>query len=158
MKSIVDELTGYRLKVERDGREIVNIPGILCIPGLLAAPKMGIIGLVAAPLLGCSVHLENADGREVDVGKKVQEAAETIVDTAKTTARTIREEIDKAWESVSADDPREGTEENPVSEENPEADDKSAEDEGSGQDTAEEPEKADEVPVIRVNPDDSDKA
>ena len=28
-KNFFDELTGYRVKVERDGREIVNVPGIL---------------------------------------------------------------------------------------------------------------------------------
>ncbi len=106
-KSFFDELAGYRVKVEKDGKEVVNVPGILALPGLLVAPKMSVIGMIAAPLLGCSVHVENADGAKVDVGKKVQEAADTIVDSAKKTARTIEKEINKAWESVSADDPEE---------------------------------------------------
>ena len=104
-KSFFDELAGYRVKVEKDGKEVVNVPGILALPGLLVAPKMSVIGMIAAPLLGCSVHVENADGAKVDVGKKVQEAADTIVDSAKKTARTVEKEISKAWESVSADDP-----------------------------------------------------
>ena len=104
-KSFFDELAGYRVKVEKDGKEVVNVPGILALPGLLVAPKMSVIGMIAAPLLGCSVHVENADGEKVDVGKKVQEAADTIVDSAKKTARTVEKEISKAWESVSADDP-----------------------------------------------------
>ena len=106
-KSFFDELAGYRVKVEKDGKEVVNVPGILALPGLLVAPKMSVIGMIAAPLLGCSAHVENADGAKVDVGKKVQEAADTIVDSAKKTARTIEKEINKAWESVSADDPEE---------------------------------------------------
>ncbi len=106
-KNFFDELAGYRVKVEKDGKEVVNVPGILALPGLLVAPKMSVIGMIAAPLLGCSVHVENADGAKVDVGKKVQEAADTIVDSAKKTARTIEKEINKAWESVSADDPEE---------------------------------------------------
>ncbi len=106
-KNFFDELAGYRIKVEKDGKEVVNVPGILALPGLLVAPKMSVIGMIAAPLLGCSVHVENADGAKVDVGKKVQEAADTIVDSAKKTARTIEKEINKAWESVSADDPEE---------------------------------------------------
>lgn len=106
-KNFFDELSGYRVKVEKDGKEVVNVPGILALPGLLVAPKMSVIGMIAAPLLGCSVHVENADGAKVDVGKKVQEAADTIVDSAKKTARTIEKEINKAWESVSADDPEE---------------------------------------------------
>ena len=71
-KNMLDELTGYRVRVEREGREIVNVPGILALPGLLIAPKLSIAGMIAAPLLGCSIHLENEDGREVDLGKAVQ--------------------------------------------------------------------------------------
>ena len=70
-KNIIDELTGYRVKVKRDDKEIVNVPGILALPGLLMAPKAGIIGMIAAPLLGCSVHLEKEDGEEVDIGKAI---------------------------------------------------------------------------------------
>lgn len=107
MKNAIEKLFGYRVKVEREGREVFNIPGVLALPGLLVAPKMSIIGMVAAPVLGCSIHVENEDGSKVDVGRKVQEVAETIVDSARKTAKTVREELDKAWESVSADDPEE---------------------------------------------------
>ena len=55
-KSIFDELTSYRVKVERDGKEIVNVPGILALPLALAAPKASIIGTIAAPLLVARVH------------------------------------------------------------------------------------------------------
>ena len=140
MKNIFDELTGYRVKVEKDGKEIVNVPGILALPGLLIAPKASIIGMVAAPLLGCSVHLENENGKEVDIGKAVKEAANTVVETATTAAKTVKEEIEKAWDDLSADDP-EGC---PVGQEN--------EDDPADQSNAEE-----DIPTIHVNPDDSDK-
>ena len=143
MKNIMDELTRYRVKVERDGKEIVNVPGILALPGALLAPKASIIGAVAASLLGCSIHLEDAEGKSVDVGKKMQEAADSFVDTAKKTARTIKEEMDKAWESISADDP-EGC---PAGEEN-----KPDDAENKAEVVVEEPEKneADDIPVIRT--------
>ena len=117
-KSIFEELTGYRFKVEKDGKEVLNVPGILCIPSVLIAPKMSLLGAIAAPLLGCNIHLENENGKEVDIGKAVQQTAETVMDSAKTAARSIKEEIEKAWESVSADDP----EENAETEEEPAAD------------------------------------
>ena len=138
--SIIDELTAYRLKVARDGKEIVNIPGILALPGALIAPKMSIIGTVAASLLGCDIHLENADGKKVYVSKAVKDAADTVADTAKTVAKSVRDEIDKAWDELSADDP----EECPLGEEN--------EDEPADQNGAE-----DAPPVIQVKPDDSEK-
>ena len=140
-KSIFEELTSYRVKVERDGKEIVNVPGILALPIALAAPKASIIGTIAAPLLGCNIHLEHGDGEEVDVGKAVQDAADTVIDTAKTAAKSIKEEIDKAWDELSADDPEgcpEGTENDEESD-----DEKDAEE---------------ETPTIRVNPEDSEKA
>ena len=118
MKNMIDELTAYRLKVERDGKEIINVPGILALPGVLAAPKVSIIGTVAASLLGCEIHLENGKGKNVDIGKAVKDAAETVADTAATAAKTVSEEIGKAWDELSADDP-EGC---PFGEENEEED------------------------------------
>ena len=146
MKNFFDELTDYRVKVERDGKEIVNVPGILALPGLLVAPKMSIIGIIAAPLLGCNIHLENQSGKVVDVGEAVKQAAETVVDTAKTAARTIREEVDKAWEEMSAADPAED-----AGEADPETED------ASGEDIPEDPEKTEDIPTIRVDSDDSEK-
>ena len=101
MKNVIDELTAYRLKVAKDGREIVNVPGILALPGMLVAPKVSIIGTVAASLLGCDIHLENENGKNVDIGKAVKDAAGTVADTAK----TVKKEIEKAWDELSADDP-----------------------------------------------------
>ena len=138
--SIIDELTAYRLKIARDGKEIVNIPGILALPGALIAPKMSIIGTVAASLLGCDIHLENADGKKVCVSKAVKDAADTVADTAKTVAKSVKDEIDKAWDDLSADDP----EECPLGEEN--------EDEPADQDSME-----DDPPVIQARPDDSEE-
>ncbi len=141
-KSFLDELTGYRVKVEKNGKEIINVPGILALPGLLAAPRASIIGMVAAPFLGCSIHLQNEEGKEVDIEKTVKEAADTVADTAVTAAKTIREELEKAWDALSADDP-EGCPEGKENEENPAAD----------QDHPEE-----DAPAVQVNPDDTDKA
>ena len=140
MKSIIDELTAYRLKVARDGKEIVNVPGILALPGVLAAPKISIIGTIAASLLGCDIHLENESGKNVDIGKAVKDVAGTVADTATTAAKTVRKEFEKAWDELSADDP-EGC---PLGEEN--------EEEPSDQNSAEE-----DTPIIQVKPDDSEK-
>ncbi len=62
--------------------------------------------------------------------------------TAAKAARTIREELDKAWEFLSAED-------------EPEEAEDTAED--IAEDIAEEPE-ADDIPTIQVKPDDSDQA
>ena len=139
-KNFIDELTGYRVKVERDGKEIVNVPGLLALPGLLVAPKLSIVGMITAPLLGCSIHLENEGGKEIDIGKAVKEATDTVADTATTAAKTVKEEIEKAWDELSADDP-EGCPEGEENEEDP----------------ADQTNTEDDIPTIHVNPDDSEK-
>ena len=141
-KSFLEELTSYRVKVEKEGREIVNVPGIIALPVALLAPKASIVGAIAAPLLGCNIHLENGDGKEIDVGKTVKDAADTVMDTAATAARSMKEEIEKAWDALSADDP-EGC---PEGEEN-------AEEEKA----PEQPAPKEEVPTIHVNPEDSEE-
>ena len=110
VRNFIDDLAGYRVKVEREGKEVVNSPGILALPGVLVAPKMSLVGMIAAPLLGCSVRVENAKkeaeaARRAEAEKKAQDAADAILDMAKKTVRTIEKEFSKAWESVSADDP-----------------------------------------------------
>ena len=142
-KSFLESLTQYRLRVERDGKSVVNVPSIFALPGLLMAPRLSITGLVAAPLLGFKVHLENEDGKEVDVEGAVRKAAETVKETVTTASRTIKEEIDKAWEAVSADDP--------------EPNDESADEGEEAQEDAENQEEND-VPTIEVKPEDSTKA
>ena len=138
--NMIEELMGIRVRMEREGKEIANVPGILALPALLAAPKASLLGLAAAPLLGCSIHLENKDGKDVNLGKVVKETAEPVADAAGTAARTVREEMEKAWDALSAEDP----------EEQPET---SEEDEApAGQNDPE-----DDPPVIRVEPDDSDR-
>ena len=141
-KSILEELTSYRVKVEREGREIVNVPGIIALPVALLAPKASIVGAIAAPLLGCNIHLENGDGKEIDVGKTVKDAADTVMDTAATAARSMKEEIEKAWDALSADDP-EGC---PEGQENAEE-----------EEAPEQPAPKEEVPTIHVNPEDSEE-
>ena len=169
-KSFFEEVTGYRVKVERDGKEIVNVPGIFALPGLLAAPRLSLLGMVAAPLLGCSVHLENDAGKEVDVGKAVKDAANTVAETADTMVRTVREEMKKAWDAMIADDP-EGC---PIGKENEEETEEETEEENEeetdGQKDAEgeavpeeetdgqkDTEGDAETPTIHVMPEDPEK-
>ena len=143
-RNFLKDLTRYRVKLEKDGKSVVDLPGILCLPGLLAAPRLSVASVIAAPLLGYSVRLENPDGRTVDAEAAVKKTAETIMETAADTARTIKEEISKTWESITADDPESGE---------PEADSAPAEE----TDTAKEPVKQEEseIPTIQVDPDDS---
>ena len=47
-KNFFETLTQYRLKVEKDGENILNVPGLFALPGLLIAPKLSLTGLIAA--------------------------------------------------------------------------------------------------------------
>ena len=105
-KSFFESLTQYRLKVEKDGKSVVD----------------------------------------------VRKAAEAVKETVTTATKTIREEVDKAWEAVSADDPEKTAEE---------AVEEAAEDaaEDALEQIEEELEKQEEgdIPVIEVKPEKSMK-
>ncbi len=151
-KSIVHEVTRYRVKVKRNGKSVIDLPGILCLPGLLTAPRLSIAGMIAAPLLGYSVHLEDEDGKAVDVENTMRKAAETIRETAAGTARMIKSEIDKAWQEISADDPESGE-----SEEAESAETAAVPDTDPGEEITEDlkSHKEDSIPTIQATPDDS---
>ena len=141
-KSFIEKLTQYRLKVEKDGKSVVDMPGIFALPGMFIAPKLSIAGLIAAPVLGFKVHLENEDGEAVDVEGAVRKAAEAVKDSVTTATKTIKEEMDKAWEAVSADDPEENAAEEAM--EQIEEELKTQEEDGT--------------PVIEVKPDEDSDA
>ena len=141
-KSFLEKLTQYRLKVEKDGKSVVDMPGIFALPGMFIAPKLSIAGLIAAPVLGFKVHLENEDGEAVDVEGAVRKAAEAVKDSVTTATKTIKEEMDKAWEAVSADDPEENAAEEAM--EQIEEELKTQEEDGT--------------PVIEVKPDEDSEA
>jgi hypothetical protein len=154
-KSFFETLTQYRLRVEKDGKDVVNVSSIFALPGLLMAPKLSITGLIAAPLLGLKVHLESEDGEAVDMEEAVRKAAEAVKESVVSTTKTIKEEMDKAWEAVSSDYPEEDVTED--AEENEEAPE---EKDVSNDDIVEELKAHEEndTPAIEVKPDDSDKA
>ena len=162
-RNFFETLTQYRLKVEKDGKPVVNVPSILALPGLLMAPKLSIAGLVAAPLLGLKVQLENESGEAVDVEGAVRKAAETVRESVTTAGKSIKEEIDKAWEAVSADDPEETDEEDAAEETADDAEEDTESSEAnapSNEELVEELKKheEDDIPTIDVKPEDSAKA
>ena len=154
-KNLFETLTQYRLRVEKDGKDVVNVSSLFALPGLLMAPKLSLAGLIAAPLLGLRVHLESEDGEAVDVEDAVRKATDAVKESVVSTGRTIKEQVDKAWEAVSSDYPEEETPENEEENaESPEAKDVSNEDIVEELKAHEE----EDVPTIEVKSDDSDKA
>ena len=151
-RNLFETLTQYRLKIEKDGKSVVDVPSIFALPGLLMVPKLSLTGLIAAPLLGLKVHLENENGEAVNVEDTVRKAADAVKASASAITKTIKEEMDRAWEAASDGDPEEnadmGTEENTESD--------TAED-VSNQKIVEELEAHEEndAPVIRVKSDDT---
>ena len=150
-RNFFETLTQYRLRVEKDGKDVVNVSSLFALPGLLMAPKLSLAGLIAAPLLGLRVHLESEAGEPVDVEDAVRKAADAVKESVVSTTRTIKEQVDKAWEAVSSDYPEE---EAPENAESLEAKDVSNEDIVEELKAHEE----EDAPTIEVKPDDSDKA
>ena len=157
-KSFFEALTQYRLKVEKDGENLLNVPGILALPGLLMMPKLSLTGLIAAPLLGFKVRVEGENGETYDIEDAVRKAAEAVKESVTTASKTIREEIDKASEGLFDDDP-EGSAEEGVAEDAEENKRETEEPDLSNEDIEKElkSHETDGVPTIEVMTDDSAK-
>ena len=158
-KSFFEALTQYRLKVEKDGKDVLNVPGIFALPGLLITPKLSLTGLIAAPLLGLKIHVEGESGETFDIEDAVRKAAEAVKESVTMASKTIKEEIDKASEGLFDDDP-EGSGEEDVAEEAEDNKGETEEPNTSNEDTEEElkSQEEDGAPTIEVKTDDSSKA
>ncbi len=157
-KSFFEALTQYRLKVEKDGKDVLNVPGIFALPGLLITPKLSLTGLIAAPLLGLKIHVEGESGETFDIEDAVRKAAEAVKESVATASKTIKEEIDKASEGLFDDDP-EGSGEEDVAEEAEDNKGETEEPNTSNEDTEEELKfQEDGAPTIEVKANDSSKA
>jgi len=157
-KSFFEALTQYRLKVEKDGKDVLNVPGIFALPGMLMVPKLSLTGLIAAPLLGLKIHVEGESGETFDIEDAVRKAAEAVKESVATASKTIKEEIDKASEGLFDDDP-EGSGEEDVAEEAEDNKGETEEPNTSNEDTEEELKfQEDGAPTIEVKANDSSKA
>ena len=94
-KSIFQRLYNYRLKIDRNGKPILNFSSLFSMACLIFAPHMTIAGIILSLVLGYHISLDTEQEDE-SLEQTLRQAADTVRKTASAAARTIHEEVEKA--------------------------------------------------------------
>lgn len=94
-RNLFQKLCSYRLRIDRNGKTVVNWSSLFSLACLILAPHMSIAGIVLSLILGYHISLETeeVDG---DLEERIRQAADTVKRTATAAARTVRDEVEKA--------------------------------------------------------------
>ena len=95
-KNFLQKMYHFRVKVDKQGKPIVNVSSIFGIACLLFAPHMTLIGLIASLLMGYSVRFESEDMDDAELEERIRRAAQNVKNGAMGAARSIQSEISKA--------------------------------------------------------------
>ena len=94
-KGLLQKLFRYRLRIDRNGKTIVNWSSLFSLVCLILAPHMSIAGIILSLILGYHINLET-DEEDGELEERVRQAADTVRKTAAAAARTVRDEVEKA--------------------------------------------------------------
>lgn len=83
LKDIISKGNATKITIKKNNEVIMNLPVTAGLIGVLIAPFLSAAGITAALLTQCSVEITQADGKVVDIGKKVDEGADAVKDTVK---------------------------------------------------------------------------
>jgi len=72
IKYVIRRGNETKIKVERDGKTMVEIPVTAGVIGTAIAPQLALVGAVTALATGCSISVEDAGGRAEDGQEQAQ--------------------------------------------------------------------------------------
>ena len=92
VKSFLQKLYHFRVKVDKKGKPIINVSSIFGLFALIFAPHVTIIGTVAALLMGYQFRFESEDMDDKELEERIRKAAQNVTSAVK----SIQTEISKA--------------------------------------------------------------
>ena len=92
---LFQKLCSCRLRIDRNGKTVVNWSSLFSLACLILAPHMSIAGIILSLILGYHINLET-DEEDGELEERVRKAADTVKKTAAAAARTVRDEVEKA--------------------------------------------------------------
>ena len=95
-KGFLQKMYHFRVKVDKQGKPIVNVSSIFGLACLLFAPHMTIVGVLASLLLGYQIRFESEDMDDAELEERIRRAAQNVKNGAMTAAKSIQTEISKA--------------------------------------------------------------
>ena len=96
VKNFFQKMYHFRVKVDKQGKPIVNVSSLFGLACLLFAPHMTLVGVIAALVMGYSIHFETEDMDDKELEERFRKAAQNVKNGAMNAAKSIQNEINKA--------------------------------------------------------------
>ena len=101
-KNFLQKMYHFRVKVDKQGKPIINVSSIFGLACLIFAPHMTIVGVVASLLLGYQFRFESEDMDDKELEERFRKAAQNVRNGAVSAAKSIQTEINKARSNAPA--------------------------------------------------------
>lgn len=96
-KNFLQKMYNLRLKVDKQGKPIVNVSSIFGLACLLFAPHMTIAGIAISLILGYQIHFESEED-DGEMEERIRRAAMNVKAGVAGAAKSIQNEINRARE------------------------------------------------------------
>ena len=96
VRNFFQKMYHFRVKVDKQGKPIVNVSSLFGLACLLFAPHMTLVGVIAALVMGYSIHFETEDMDDKELEERFRKAAQNVKNGAMNAAKSIQNEINKA--------------------------------------------------------------
>jgi hypothetical protein len=80
LKDILSKGNATRLTIKKNNDVIINVPITAGLIGAFIAPFFSAAGITAALLTQCTVEITQADGNIIDLGQKVDQGVDAVMD------------------------------------------------------------------------------
>ena len=95
-KNFLQKMYRFRVKVDKQGKSIINVSSIFGLFALIFAPHVTIIGTIAALLMGYQFRFESEDMDDKELEERIRKAAMNVKSGAASAVKSIQTEISKA--------------------------------------------------------------
>lgn len=93
-KNFLQKAYNFRVKVDRNGKPIINVSSIFGLACLIFAPHMTVIGTIVALVLGYKFRFESEDD-DGQLEQQIRKAAENVRNGVTSAAKSIQNEINR---------------------------------------------------------------
>ena len=95
VKDFLKKIYHFRMKVDKQGKPIINVSAVFGLVCLIFAPKLTVASVILSLLLGYQYRFESEDMEDTELEERIRKAADNVKNGAAAAVRSIQEEINK---------------------------------------------------------------
>jgi len=91
IKKVLKKGNATKISIKKNNETIINIPVTAGLVGAFIAPFLTAAGVTVALLAQCSVEIQQADGKIIDINEHVEDGMETMKSTMENVKNSVNE-------------------------------------------------------------------